>query len=525
MLYRPDDALELLRLHDGSNRFLSTSEESTHCLHCRMLHPGWTRWFRTLTVDCRRTPETQRDARLTHHEHLTVGCAVERVVLHEVQCHELLLIFSSSFLLSAPNIISLDLRGCLAKDVTDSLLLSLAETHACVLQRLYLPRRSGVSQTTLDHFVRLEELDASYHQLTNVDFCSATLRVLLINSCSRINDAGLRNARRLEVLHIASCLSVTDLSPFAESLVELDISFNHSVTSAVISQCRRLQVLLATYNPFIDTLRPFFCLRELSAQGTNSSITDAMLKDAPRLVRLNAMANPHITSVASCGASLRELDAKLSRLNDAGLRTATQLVCLDCSSGIQSVAPFVNTLLELNVEADNEMGSAFLASSSLRVIKLNTSNNQHITGLPPSCAKSLRHLEAAGWSALTNSGLAGVTHLVTLDCTRNSRLTTCKPFARCLQALTLYHIRNEMWDELQANCPNALTSPTKSLDCPGPFSSSRPLPQLSQVCVVFPRSTEGESAERAATSFFAEHGFLQVSKSLWVPERTNFCKI
>ena len=131
---------------------------------------------------------------------------------------------------------------------------SVAET-APRLQRLYLPWKSTVSQSALDHFTQLDELrisgNTAFH---NVDFCAATLRILHANYCGNLADAGLGQATKLEVLHIGDCKAVTSVSAFAHCLLELRASESCGIDSAALSQCFRLQVLDATENHKIDPL-------------------------------------------------------------------------------------------------------------------------------------------------------------------------------------------------------------------------------------------------------------------------------
>ena len=149
--------------------------------------------------------------------------------------------------------------------------------------RVPLPAGSLVSQSALDRFTTLDELDVTWCQtITNVDFCAATLRVLHANCCGNLSNNGLKNATKLEVLHVAGCKNVTNVSPFAHSLLELSVSgslqdgvaFSWSseecsgIDSDALSQCFRLQVLDASANDKIVTLQPFAArLRELNAEG------------------------------------------------------------------------------------------------------------------------------------------------------------------------------------------------------------------------------------------------------------------
>ena len=144
---------------------------------------------------------------------------------------------------------------------------------------------------------------------------------------------------------------------FAHRLLELHASYGGGIGSAALSQCYRLQVLDATSNHKIDTLRPFAAqLRELVA-CSGSVLGDVALAEATQLVKLNACDNSTVTTVAPFSNTLIELRAGCG-ITDAGLVTATNLVCLQADQSIQSVAPFALTLLELDLELSSMIGDS-----------------------------------------------------------------------------------------------------------------------------------------------------------------------
>jgi hypothetical protein len=439
MKYRPEYQLDRLRCITSSESVsdAAAGRGSEHqrtatrrpCLHFR--------WLRTIVVDLSRMPKKQPQRaveRLALQQRAVIGCAAERVVgkrLSEDHLSHML-----SFLRQCvPLLTSLDLRTCADRSVCDKFLLVVAEHHSLTMRRMCLPAHCDFSQSTLDHFTQLEELDVNWcTNVTTVDFCSATLRVLYANYCYDLTDHGLRNATRLEVLHVSNCPNVTDVTPFAECLVELDASRCCGINTAALSECRRLQVLHAYNNSKITSLRPFaHRLRELDAGGFSSSLNDATLADATRLVHLNANYNVAIKTVEPFGASLRELHARYTEMDVSGLRTAANLVSLDAAqnSRIRSLGPCAFRLLELRTMA---IGDAALQLTT-HLMLLEVSGNIGLSTVEP-CGISLRHLVAQNdCGALTDQGLATATNLVTLDCRGNSKLTSILPFQHTLQQM------------------------------------------------------------------------------------------
>ena len=436
MQYRPDFALNKL----------GTEQQQSAVLTLRSDGPLLRlRWLRTLSIDCSVAPVDQRDAFV--HETLAVQqrsvlpCAVQRVVVKRMHGHETL----QQYLQSLPLLISLNLRGCSDEFVPGSFLCPVADAHPW-LQRLYLPQRSLLPQSTLERFKELEELDVTNCQtITNVDFCAATLRVLYADRCPKLTSAGLQHATKLEVLHVVLCQAVSNVSPFAHRLLELRASYHCGIDSAALSQCYRLQVLDARCNDKIDTLRPFAVrLRELHAGGCSklgvgeyNELHDAALAEATHLVKLNVYSNPFVTTVAPFGSTLIELNALGGcGIDTIGLATATNLVCLIASdnSRIQSVAPFASALLELGTEGTSSgIGDAALALAT-RIVWLDCTFNKRITMVAP-FGSSLRHIVAMNDSSVNDAGLTTATNLVTLNCSSNPKITSLAFCATSLQEL------------------------------------------------------------------------------------------
>ena len=160
MLYRPD--------HAGTLR----QQRSTATLLLQ--------WLRTLEVDCSEVPLDQQkndvENTLDVQQRSVQPRAVNRVVLRAIPDAAVAIL--RKFVQSLPLLTVLDLRGCTKESIKDSFLSEVGDSHPW-LQRLLLPFASNVTQSTLDRFTRLVELDVSFSQMfKNVDFCSATLRTV-----------------------------------------------------------------------------------------------------------------------------------------------------------------------------------------------------------------------------------------------------------------------------------------------------------------------------------------------------------
>ena len=419
MLYRPDHVLGRLR-----------EQRSTATLLLQ--------WLRTLEIDCNEVPLDQRmmfvENTLAMQQRSVQPRAVNRVVLKTIP--DAAATALQQHVQSLPLLTVLDLRGCFKESVKDSFLSAVGYFHH-YLQRLLLPIASNVTQSTLDRFRQLVELEVSWcENITNVDFCSATLRALYADRCAKLTDAGLKNATRLEVLRVSSCKGVTSVSPFARSLVELDVSFNASMSPTALAECHNLQVLYVTANSTINTLQPFAGrLRELHVAGRGSKLDDAALVEATQLVKLQAQNNPRLTTVAPFGKTLIELDAIGDcGINDIGLATATNLVCLDASRNarIQNIQSCASTLVELSIK-DSGIGQETVLHAR-NLIYVDISNNTAITTVAPFSA-SLRHLVACNDRTIGDAGLLSATRLVTLTCLDNPNITTIAFCADSLQEL------------------------------------------------------------------------------------------
>lgn len=449
MLYRPEYHLDCLRQltitsQDDAAKPAVVVSTTTPPPHPQRL----LRWLRTLVIDLSRTPKKTRppheqgNARLAAQLGNAASVAVEQCVLHHVhndQLSKFLLPFLAgpiSTTTSRVRLTALDLRACW--NLSDCVLLEIATTQR-ELRRLYLPATGcPVQQSTLDHFIFLEELGADWcRTITNVDFCSASLRLLYANHCTSLSDVGLRRATRLEVLHVRNCRKVTDTSPFAHCLLELDARHGCGIGSAALVDCHRLQVLFACGNRLITSLQPFANrLRELFAASGAIAFPPTDLQTATRLVRLHADF-PELSSLEPFAATLRELHVGPSAMiDDAGIRAATNLVCLWIMNNdrIHDFGMCRSTLLELGVRGTRcRVDDASLTPLS-NLIWLELSETTRLTSVAP-CGASLRHLVARFDCALTDEVLSAAHRLVTLDCSVNSNLCCIVAFQNSLQEL------------------------------------------------------------------------------------------
>ena len=457
MLYRPNELLQELRrqpLVGCANCCPYTHDSTTSTLRLR--------WLRTFVIDGRHIPSVDPSEfekafqSLVKHavrtkQHVEAR-AVQRVEVYMVQhLHPttkfpehppLLGKLLIPYMRSLPLLTVLDLRGCgergqfhrNSNPTESAVVVAVAETHGGTLKRLYCARKCDVTQSTLDSFTQLEELDVTMcSNIRNVDFCSATLRVLYANWCYNLTDDGLRNATRLEVLHVEACESIASVAPFAHCLLELWCGGSCGIGSRALQRCRKLQVLDGWRNDAISLLEPFAgSLRELQIDGI---LNDAALATCTSLVKFSASGSHNVTTVASFDASLIELDASESGIDDAGLRTATNLVVLDAdNTRIRSVQPFARSLLELSA-------SCGISDASLRcatnIVCLDAAFSNTIRTVSP-FSSSLRHVLAYGaTTSLSYKGLRSATKLVTLECDRNRKITMIAPFADSVHRVTV----------------------------------------------------------------------------------------
>lgn len=305
------------------------------------------------------------------------------------------------------------------------------------VRRLLLPPFCSISQSVFERYTHLEECDMTgAAELTHVHHCAASLRCLYANY-SKLGDEGLCQATRLEVLHVASCGKVTTITPFSDSLRELDCSKRCGITSAALHEARgpRLAVLIAFDNRGITSLPESVSLRELNIRSP-CTIGDADLSHSStsRLVRLHTHGNPNITTVRPFAETLREL-AITGECRVADISLAGRLVKLNVSSNKRIVGSLPQSLVVLDASGpDCEIEDRTLQSiTSLNW--LDCTSNRRVTTVAPFAA-SLRHLLALGDSgALNDDGLRNAAWLVSLTCHRNPHLTTILPFAASLQEL------------------------------------------------------------------------------------------
>ena len=172
---------------------------------------------------------------------------------------------------------------------------------------------------------------------------------------SVIGDAALAHVTSLVKFACLHNHHVCTVTPFANSLLELTAG-NSKVDDAGLALAQNLTNLDACDHPLITNLAPFAgSLLALRAEGERSGLTDAVLQQQPlpQLMFMNCSRNRHITSLSSCGSTLRHLQAHgdPTALGDTGLTTVTKLVTLECSWNrhIRTIAPFVDSLQELTV--------------------------------------------------------------------------------------------------------------------------------------------------------------------------------
>ena len=226
---------------------------------------------------------------------------------------------------------------------------------------------------------------------------------------------------------------------------------------AALSRVYRLQVLCRQQRQNRDTGHSRAC--ENYTRLRRSKLGDAALAEATQLVMLDASRNRHVTTIAPFGGTLIELHAEgnCGIGGAVGFPSATNLVSLHAGGNprIESVAPFASSLLELDARTTDIDDAALFQLTNL--VWINCSFNEQITTVAP-FAQSLRHVVADCGSSLRDAGLSNATNLVTLYCYKNPNITT---IAFCQNSLLIADCGME-GDEI-ANAPQ-LRKVTKRKD-------------------------------------------------------------
>lgn len=393
MKFRPEEHLHRLRtmLHDDEHSTaaaVAAGREPAAIGNSsqQLLLP----WLRTLVLNTRglSPSEGEQQIALQMRHAILIRGAVEHVVLQGLEAPHVsqVLPFVTETVLVLH---SLDVKRCEPQALTSAFFSAVAKAHSRSLKRLILPPESiTLSQELLENFTRLEALHIEGNpNLTSVEFCAETLRMLYASYCPHLRDEGLRNAIRLEVLHVSNCPQVTDISSFAHNLLELgaagdyDLSYACFLNDTNLAGCQRLQVLSAFNNENITSLEPFaHCLREFNAGGSYNQFTDAALANATRLVRFEAFSNPHLSTLAPFAPSLRHLDVGNTYFDDAALANAGELVVLHANGNykISTLAPFAGSLMELDARDTSVLGLAAVEQIAGTARWLDVTGSMHV---------------------------------------------------------------------------------------------------------------------------------------------------
>lgn len=428
MLYRPTGRLDELRL-------LPDTADGGDCL---------LPWLRTLVLKRRwASPSAEgKFIQLMKQRFATLNLApatVDRIILHDLTEKSADLFLENLCSVSSLKTFTLsflDLQSCHpSRIVTDLFLDQVATAASTSLRRLLLPWHCPVHLSTLERFTMLEELGVNGSpSFVSVYFCASHLKALYANCCENLTDVGLRDANRLEVLQVREVAGVTDLSPFAHCLLELDASEDSGIHSEALVECHRLQVLNASGNRNIMSLAPLEGrLRELAVDGSSSGVRDGDLAGVRGLVSFSANCNDHLTTIAPFASSLRVLQMSGSANLQKGFQDATNIVSCSQSYGSEEVQAYLfgPSLLELDASF-NDLDDASSLTAATNLVWLDVTGNSGLTTLT-FCAATLRHLSFN--TGLTDESLRSVTQLVSLN-SSDSGITTIAPFHGTLEKFT-----------------------------------------------------------------------------------------
>ena len=212
--------------------------------------------------------------------------------------------------------------------------------------------------------------------ITNVDFCSASLRVLYADTCRNLTEAGLANATSLEVLHVADCRKITKVTPFAHRLTELSLAGTCLIDTDTLASV--LGWLCSTRGTILrqrwDRGR-VGCVGSMPEVGIPTD--DEALAHATGLIRLNVADNTVVTTVRACAATLQVLDASFMRMDDAGVAEATALhsLCLSNNPNVHTVNFCATGLLELEAKYRSGLSDEGLCNATC-MVSLDISENR-----------------------------------------------------------------------------------------------------------------------------------------------------
>jgi hypothetical protein len=223
------------------------------------------------------------------------------------------------------------------------------------------------------------------------------------------------------------------INAFADTLETLKVATMNTLEHVV--QLPKLRTLDISKSKNLKSLA--FCERTLEKLNICSTdYDDEFLAGATKLKILHASHCPYITTVAPFADSLIELNINSSfRISDAGLANARNIEIFSAqrNSRITTVEPFANSLRILDASDHCGIGDAGLINAT-RIEYLDATANPKISTIKP-FAKTLRTLVIAWDSGITDAGLTEAASIETLDVQYNKKITTVEPFAKTLTSL------------------------------------------------------------------------------------------
>ena len=234
-------------------------------------------------------------------------------------------------------------------------------------------------------------------------------------------------------LDINGLLPITTIEPFAENLLELDVS-GSELGDHELRHAKNLRVLTATDNSFMYDLSFLTSLQELTA-ATMKTLCGISNIEGLKLKKLIIFRTSLIRSFESSADTLEDLSIYMSNINDHALRNCHKIKKFHTGySQITTVEPFASTLIDLTIGQESMLNNYGLANAT-NVEKLDMSQNISNISLEP-FANSLIRLDASG-SNMSDARLKCLTRLEQLIARQTLEITTVNRFASTLIELDI----------------------------------------------------------------------------------------
>ena len=283
-------------------------------------------------------------------------------------------------------------------------------TERDVVKEINVYNKGVASLVGIEHFTKIESLDASKNSLTSVNLSLNTNLKEIKLRMNSLKEIDVSHQPALEILDLGSneigsldvsmCAALKELDVGNNRFMSIDVSKNTNLTRLDVSG-NNLRVLDVSA---LNSLSSLYC-------GDNS-LNTLDLSNNPNLRILGCSNNPLYSLNLSKQTGLQELYCRNSRLTALNLSKCPDLGVLDASD---------NTLSRLDVS--NLTGLRSLKCSNNKLSSLDISNNPNLkelyvdhnslTSLDVSRATLLEDLQCQ-YNQITDLNISNCTNLVTL---------------------------------------------------------------------------------------------------------------